>query len=613
MQQDKLQKLELTWIGKGDESVLEPRILIENPEYSFGDPNSQNMLIHGDNLLTLKALEQDYAGKIKCIYIDPPFNTGQAFEHYDDNLEHSIWLNLMHQRISILYNLLDNSGLFWIHLDDTEVHYCKILLDEIFTRNGFVSHITYERSGVAGLGQGGFLVNTTEHILLYKKGSLPNRTNLGYYNLEQKIMKRYNRYLKDEGTKFLIREFNSKSNGLPVKVYKHIDFNIETIPLKDFVKNEDAIRNFYALNLNRVFRGNQIQKENSFQKDLIKEMDKTSLYSVEYIPSRGKYENTNTTLYYYNAELLSWLSDTAEVIDNKVVKSQKLTSLWDNEDIPKADIANEGGIYFPRSKKPEQLIKRIIEVSTIPGDIVLDSFLGSGTTAAVAHKMGRKWIGVELGEHAKTHCFPRLKMVVDGSDQGGISKSVNWNGGGGFKFYELAPSLLNEDKYGNLVINKEYNSSMLAAAMTKQEGYKYLPDETVYWKQGKSSEQDYIYTTTQFITVETLERIHDEMQPGESLLICCTAFQKDCKNRFGNITIKKIPQILLGRCEFGKEDYSLNIINMPAADSEDAEACCFDNEDIIDEFVDEVPNVDEETNTEGNNKHNDLPIQGSLF
>ena len=222
-------------------------------------------------------------------------------------------------------------------------------------------------------------------------------------------------------------------------------------------------------------------------------------------------------------------------------------------------------------------MQRIITISSNENDIVLDSFLGSGTTAAVAHKMGRKWIGVELGEHAKTHCYPRLKMVVDGSDQGGISKSVSWNGGGGFKFYELAPSLLNEDKFGNLVINKEYNSSMLAAAMTKQEGYRYLPDETVYWKQGKSSEQDYIYTTTQFITVETLERIHDEMQPGESLLICCTAFQNECKNRFGNITIKKIPQILLGRCEFGKEDYSLNIVNIPTAECEEDDLC-IDNE-----------------------------------
>ena len=557
-----LQKLELTWIGKGDEPKLEPRILIEDPSKSYGDPNSENILIHGDNLLALKALEQDYSGKIKCIYIDPPFNTRQAFEHYDDNLEHSIWLNLMFQRIKLLYNLLHPNGLMWVHLDDIEVHYCKVFLDELFGRSGFVSHITYERSAVAGLGQGGFLVNTTEHILLYKKGVLPKKNNLGYYDLELKTMKRYSRILQEAGERELVREFESKSNGLPVRIYKHKNYLIETISLKDFDKRESEIREFYGKNLSRIFRGNQIQKENAFQKDLIAQMDKT-LYSVDYIPSRGKNEDKETTLFYFNGELLSWLSDTAESSDGKIVKTQKLTTLWDNEDIPKADIANEGGVYFPRSKKPEQLIKRIMEISTEPGDFVLDSFLGSGTTAAVAHKLNRKWIGVELGEHAITHCQPRLKSVVEGVDQSGISKAIKWQGGGGFKFYTLASSLIQKDKFGNDVINPNYNANMLAAAMTKQEGFHYSPDETIFWKQGKSSEKDFIFTTTQFITVEILDKLHEEMKPDESLLICCKSFKKECERRHNNITIKKIPQMLLGRCEFGKDDYSLNIINLP--------------------------------------------------
>ena len=166
---EKKGKLELTWVGKYEEEKLEPRILIEDKSKSYGDPNIENMLIHGDNLLALKALENDYSGKIQCIYVDPPFNTGQAFDFYDDDLEHSIWLDLIYKRIKILYGLLKEDGLFWIHLDDVEVHYCKIMLDEIFNRSNFVSHITYERSAVAGLGQGGYLVNTTEHILLYKK------------------------------------------------------------------------------------------------------------------------------------------------------------------------------------------------------------------------------------------------------------------------------------------------------------------------------------------------------------------------------------------------------------------------------------------------------------
>lgn len=253
MPQDSKQKLELTWVGKGKEPKLEPRILIENPEYSYGGQNNENILIHGDNLLALKALEQDYAGKVKCIYIDPPFNTGQAFEHYDDNLEHSLWLNLLYQRLKILYKLLDRNGLMWVHLDDTEVHYCKIMLDEIFGRSGAVSHITYERSGVAGLGQGGFLVNTTEHILLFKKGMLPTKSNLGYYDLELKTMKRYNRLLSVHGERELVREFVSKSNGLPVKVYKHKNYVIDSVSLKDFEKRQSEIRSFYGSNLTRIF------------------------------------------------------------------------------------------------------------------------------------------------------------------------------------------------------------------------------------------------------------------------------------------------------------------------------------------------------------------------
>lgn len=218
--------------------------------------------------------------------------------------------------------------------------------------------------------------------------------------------------------------------------------------------------------------------------------------------------------------------------------------------------------------KPERLIKRILTISTDEGDIVMDSFLGSATTAAVAHKMGRRWIGVELGDHCYTHCVPRLKKVCDGTDQGGISKSVDWKGGGGFKFYELAPSLLKKDKYDNWIIDERYNADMLASAMAKHEGFKYSPSEDLYWKQGQSTEKDFIFTTTQMVTAALLDRIVEEMKPDESLLICCKSYQKACDNKYTNISIKKIPNMLLGRCEFGKEDYSLNIIDMPNDEDE---------------------------------------------
>ena len=229
--------------------------------------------------------------------------------------------------------------------------------------------------------------------------------------------------------------------------------------------------------------------------------------------------------------------------------------------------------------KPEGLIRKVLLLATQADDIVLDSFLGSGTTSAVAQKMHRKWIGIELGNQAYTHCYHRLKAVVDG-EQGGISKSVDWKGGGGFKFYTLAPSLLNQDKYGNWVISKDYDAQKLAAAMAKQEGFRYSPHELLFWKQGVSSEQDYIFTTTQFVTAESLDQIHDDMQPGESLLICCKSFQKGCKGKFANITIKKIPQMLLGRCEFGRDDYSLNIVNMPIEETHESESDSIDTHPI---------------------------------
>ena len=213
--------------------------------------------------------------------------------------------------------------------------------------------------------------------------------------------------------------------------------------------------------------------------------------------------------------------------------------------------------------KPERLIKRVIEIASNEDDWILDSFLGSGTTAAVAHKMDRKWIGIELGDHCYTHCCPRLKQVVEGTDQGGISKEVNWQGGGGFKFYELAPSLLKQDQYGNWIIDENYNADMLAAAMAKHENFKYHPDKDIYWKQGYSTEKDFIFTTTCFMSVEHLDKIHEEMQSDESLLIACKSFGEGCENRHPNITVKKIPKMLLGKCEFGREDYSLNIINIP--------------------------------------------------
>ena len=564
-------KLELTWFGKDEPMHIEPRLLIENTELSNADtdPNTENILIHGDNLLALKALEPMYAGQIKCIYIDPPFNTGQAFEHYDDNLEHSIWLNLMYERFKLLYRLLESNGMFWIHLDDVEVHYCKVVLDEIFSRHNFVSHITYERSAVAGLGQGGYLVNTTEHILLYKKGVLPDKVNLSYEELGFNIIKRYNRYVADFGERKLVREFTAKSNDEIVRIYEHTGVVIETISLRDVKNREAEIRSDFAAHIDTLFRGNRVQKENEFQNDIIDSLEKGKFYSVDYIPSRGKNKDEETTLYYNNCELLSWLKDTTTLENGMLTKSQKMTTLWKHGEIPKADIANEGGVYFPRSKKPEQLLRRIIEMSTEPGDYILDSFLGSGTTAAVAHKMGRRWIGVEMGDHAYTHCKTRMDNVIASSDSLGITKSESWQGGGGYRFYELAPSLINEDPFGEYVINPEYDADMLAAAVALHEGFTYKPNSDMFWKQSVGNEKSYLFVTTRHLNSTFLDSINDSMEDDEYLIIACRSFESGLDKAYDHITLKKIPQMLLSRCEFGKTDYNLNIVHPPVYEDEE--------------------------------------------
>ena len=569
-------KLELTWYGKDEPIRIEPRLLIENAALSntAADPDTENMLIHGDNLLALKALETQFAGQVKCIYIDPPFNTGQAFEHYDDNLEHSIRLNLMNQRFRCLYNLLEANGMFWIHLDDVEVHYCKVLLDEIFSRHNFVAHITYERSAVAGLGQGGYLVNTTEHILLYRKGALPGKTNLSFEELGFNIIKRYNRYVSNFGKRTLVREFIAKSNGEAVRVYEHTGVEIESVSLRDVKNRESEIRQEFVVHLDTLFRGNRVQKENEFQNDIIASLEKGKFYSVDYIPSRGKNKDIQTTLYYYNCELLSWLKDTTTLESGMLTKTQKMTTLWKHGEIPKADIANEGGVYFPRSKKPEQLLRRIIEMSTDPGDIVLDSFLGSGTTAAVAHKLGRRYIGIEMGDHAYSHCKTRLDSVINGDDSLGITKSINWQGGGGYRFYELAPSLINEDPFGEYVINPDYDATMLAAGVALHEGFTYQPDGNLFWKQSVGNEKSYLFVTTRHLTSAFLDSIKDTMEDDEYLIIACRSFDSGLDKAYGNITIKKIPQMLLSRCEFGKADYNLNIVHPPVYDDECDEEDC---------------------------------------
>jgi adenine-specific DNA-methyltransferase len=212
--------------------------------------------------------------------------------------------------------------------------------------------------------------------------------------------------------------------------------------------------------------------------------------------------------------------------------------------------------------KPEKLLKLILDIATNPGDIVLDSFAGSGTTGAVAQKMGRRWIMIELGDHCHTHIIPRLNNVVSGNDTGGITELVNWKGGGGYRYFSLAPSLLEKDRWGNWVVNKTYNAEMLTAAICKLEGFTYAPSDTHYWQHGHSTETDFIYVTTQTLNADQLQALSDDVGGEKSLLVCCSAFKGDA-NRYPNLTLKKIPKMVLTKCEWGHDDYSLNVENLP--------------------------------------------------
>ena len=250
------------------------------------------------------------------------------------------------------------------------------------------------------------------------------------------------------------------------------------------------------------------------------------------------------------------------------MKGQNSWSWWTNSEVghnqeaKKESLALFGAPNVFDTPKPERLLKRIIEIATNQGDLILDSFAGSGTTGAVSHKMGRRWLMIELKEHCNSHIIPRMQKVIDGFDQGGISKSVDWKGGGGFHYYKLAPSLMERDKWGNWVICKLYNASMLAEAVCKLEGFRYAPSDTIYWQHGYSTETDFIYVTTQNLTHEQLQSISEDVGSSRSLLICCSAFRgRSCA--FPNLTIKKIPNAVMSRCEWGHDDYSLNVEGLP--------------------------------------------------
>jgi adenine-specific DNA-methyltransferase len=523
------QRLELTWIGKDNRPKLEPRILLEDSAIShhaghrYADDDSfDNRLICGDNLLALKALEQEFSGTIKCIYIDPPYNTGTAFEHYDDGIEHSLWLSLIRDRLECLRALLSEDGSIWVNIDDNECHYLKVLLDEIFGRVNFVASVIWQKVYTTKNSARHFS-DMHDYILVYAKnkeqwtiGNLPraDKQDSAYDNPDEdprgpwKATPLHARNPYSQG-RYPIETPNGRIiSGPPSGTYWRISRR-----KFDELKADD-----------RIWWGK----------------------SGDGVPAQKRF-----------------LSEVKQGVTP--------STLWLHQDAGhNAEAKNEIRALFPESSeifltpKPERLIKRILEVATEPGDWVLDSFAGTGTTGAVAQKMGRRWIMVELGEHCRKLIVPRMTKVIDGTDPGGVTSTTGWEGGGGFRYFNLAPSLLRKDRWGNWIINRQYNAAMLAEALCKLEGFRYEPSDSVYWQHGRSTEQDFIYVTTQTLSPSQLDQLSDEVGPKRSLLVLCSAFRGK-SDRWPNLTVKKIPKSVLSRCEWGHDDYSLQVQNLPQA------------------------------------------------
>ncbi len=553
------QKLELTWIGKEDRPKLEPRILIEEPERSYHAGHRltdhdifDNRVIHGDNLLALKALEQEFAGKLKCIYVDPPFNTGEMFEHYDDSLEHSLWLSQMRERFQLLHRLLRADGTLFVHIDDNELGYAIALLDEVFARRNRLYVVTFRQGAATGhkaINPG--CVTTTNFVLVYARDKASWNPNRVFTARGRDA--RYSQFIsnrEDDPSRWVFTTLASAFAthlGLSLKDARRV--------AKD---DPDRLDTFVIENARSVIQLARPDYDSvSAEARRLIDVSKGNPKKVFRLKRDGY-----SDIFLLGGQRVLFYADKLKMIDGHLVAGEPLTTLWD--DIRSNNLHAEGAVEFPKGKKPEALIKRVLELTTSTGDWVLDSFAGSGTTGAVAHKMGRRWVMVELGEHAHTHIIPRLKKVIDGQDPGGVTESTGWKGGGGFRYYRLAPSLLERDKWGNWVINKAYNAAMLAEALCKLEGFVYAPNEALYWEHGHSTERDFIYVTTQNLTHEQLLQLSADVGSEKSLLVMCTAFRGKA-DAFPNLTIKKIPKTVLSRCEWGHDDYSLEVANLAPA------------------------------------------------
>lgn len=383
----------LDWVNKNQaraSSTQVPYHLLQK-ETEYGTP-SENMVIQGDNLLALRALTPLYAGRVKCIFIDPPYNTQSAFEHYDDKLEHSQWLSMMYPRLVLLRDLLTEDGSIWVTLDDNEAHYIKVMMDEIFGRNCFVTNAIWEKADSPRNSARQFS-SDHDHVLVYAKNSdwQPNR-------LPRTV---------ESNSIYTNPDNDPRGPWLPGDPYANKPYS------KGLYSVTGPTGRVFSPPPGRYWR---------ISEERLNELDQDN--RIWWGPKGDA-----------RPSIKRYLSEVSDLVPR---------TFWKRDDVGSNRTSkNEMRFLFPdessfSTPKPEALLKRVLLLSTSEGELVLDSFLGSGTTAAVAHKMGRRYIGIEMGEHARTHCIPRLQKVIEG-EQGGISQSVEWQGGGGFSFYTLHP------------------------------------------------------------------------------------------------------------------------------------------------------------------------------
>jgi adenine-specific DNA-methyltransferase len=401
-------KPELTWIGKDQRRKLEPRILREDPACSYASATrpGDDVLVQGDNLLALEALEPEYAGKVRCVYIDPPYNTGSAFDQYDDGMEHAIWLSLLRERLELLRRLLRPDGSIWISIDDNEAHYLKVLCDEIFGRANFVANVVWEKR-TSRENRRVFSFNH-DHILVFARDKPRFEATRNPLRASAEVLDRY-----------------KNPDGDPRGPWQSISATAQA--------GHATASQFYAL-VAPNGRRHQPPEGRCWlytERRMLEEIRAGNIWfgkGGNGVPRIKKFAEGEARV---TPETL-WRAD--EVGTNDEAKKH-LLALFDGEsrfDTP----------------KPEALVARVLEIATNPGDLVLDAFVGSGTTAAVATKMGRRWLAVEVGDHA-SHCVvPRLKKVIDGEDPGGVTKASGWRGGGGFRFFRLAPGERGRDDHG---------------------------------------------------------------------------------------------------------------------------------------------------------------------